>query len=157
MRKWLLLPLLLALAVPAVPTVAVADDMEKYVELMRSDLRNGKTELLTEALKLSDADGAKFWPIQREYETELAKVGDERIQLLKDYAANYDSLTAEMAKSLMDRAFKIESSRLAVLKKYTDKVTKAVSPSVAARFAQVEALVNSLIDLKLRAETPLVP
>ena len=154
MRKLLLLPLFLLLAAP---TVAFADDMDKYVELMRSDLRNGKTELLTHALKLSDADGAKFWPIQREYETELAKVGDQRMQLLKDYAANYDSLTPEMAKSLMDRAFKIESSRLAVLKKYADKVTKAVSPSVAARFAQVEAIVNSLIDLKLRAETPLVP
>ena len=154
MRKWLLLPLLLAVVVP---TVAIADDMQKYVELMRSDLRTSKTELLTEALKLSDADGQKFWPIQREYETELAKVGDQRIQLLKDYAANYDSLTPPMAKSLMDRAFKIESSRLAVLKKYADKVSKAVSPPVAARFAQVEAIVNSLIDLKLRAETPLVP
>jgi hypothetical protein len=153
-RKWYLLPLLFALVVP---TVAIADDMEKYVELMRSDLRTGKTELLTHALNLSDADGQKFWPIQREYETELAKVGDQRIQLLKDYAAAYDSMTAETAKSLVDRAFKLESTRLAVLKKYTDKVSKAVSPRVAARFAQVEAIVNSLIDLKLRAETPLVP
>jgi hypothetical protein len=57
----------------------------------------------------------------------------------------------------MDRAFKLESSRLTVLKKYADKVSKEVSPTVAARFAQVEAIVNSLIDLKLRAETPLVP
>ena len=154
MRKWYLLPLLFALAVP---TIAAADDMEKYDEMMRSDLRTGKTALLTEALKLSDADGQKFWPIQREYETELAKVGDQRIQLIKDYAAAYDSLTPETAKSLMDRAFKLESSRLAVLKKYADKVSKDVSPKVAARFAQVEAIVNSLIDLKLRAETPLVP
>ena len=157
MRKWYLLPLLLMLVVPAIPAVAAADDMEKYVELMRSDLRNGKTELLTHALKLSDAEGQKFWPIQREYETELAKVGDQRIQLLKDYAAAYDSMTATTAKSLMDRAFKLESSRLAVLKKYADKVSKDVSPRIAARFAQVEAIVNSLIDLKLRAETPLVP
>jgi hypothetical protein len=153
-RKWYLIPLLLALAVP---TIAAADDMEKYVEMMRSDLRTGKTALLTEALKLSDADGQKFWPIQREYETELAKIGDQRIQLIKDYAAAYDSMTAETAKSLVDRAFKLESSRLTVLKKYTDKVSKTVSPLVAARFAQVEAIVNSLIDLKLRAETPLVP
>jgi hypothetical protein len=153
-RKWFLLPLLFALAVP---TIAVADDMDKYVELMRSDLRNGKTELLTEALKLSDADGKKFWPIQREYETELAKVWDDRIQLIKDYSAAYDSMTATTAKSLIDRAFKIENARLSVLRKYTDKVSKTVSPNVAARFAQVEAMVNSLIDLKVRASTPLVP
>jgi len=153
-KLFLLLPLLLLLVTP---TFALADDMDKYVELMRSDLRTGKTELLTHALHLSDADGAKFWPIQREYETELAKVGDQRIQLLKDYAAAYDSLTADKARSLMDRAFKIENARLVVLKKYADKVSKTVNPMVAARFAQCEAIVNSLIDLKLRAETPLVP
>ena len=37
------------------------------------------------------------------------------------------------------------------------KVSKKVSPMVAARFAQIEALVNSLIDLQIRADTPLVP
>jgi hypothetical protein len=157
-KKWYLIPLFIALATTlAVPTIAAADDMEKYVEMMRSDLRTGKTALLTEALKLSDADGQKFWPIQREYETELAKIGDQRIQLIKDYAAAYDSMTDVVAKTLVDRAFTLESARLTVLKKYTDKVTKTVSPRVAARFAQVEAVVNSLIDLKLRAETPLVP
>jgi hypothetical protein len=62
-----------------------------------------------------------------------------------------------MSKSLVDRAFKLESSRLSLLKKYVDKVSKQVSPSVGARFAQVEAVVNSLVDLQIRAETPLVP
>jgi len=139
------------------PAFAFADDMDKYLELMRSDLRNAKTQIQTEALKLSDADGQKFWPIQREYETELAKLGDQRVQLIKDYATNYDTLTPDMAKKLVDRAFKLESARLALLKKYTDKVSKGVSPMVAARFAQVEAIINSIIDLKIRADTPLVP
>ena len=100
---------------------------------------------------------AKFWPIQREYETELAKIGDSRLQLLKDYAATYNTLTPENAKALVDRSFKLESSRMNLLKKYTGKVSKEVSPMVAARFAQTEAFVNSLVDLKIRAETPLAP
>jgi hypothetical protein len=149
-----LLPLLLLVLTPA---LAVADDLDKYLEMLRSDLRTAKTEIHTEALDLSEADGVKFWPIQREYETELAKIGDQRLQLIKDYAAAYESMTPEAAKQLVDRAFKLESSRLALLKKYTDKVSKGVSPIIAARFAQVEAIINSLIDLQIRAETPLVP
>ncbi len=141
----------------SVPMVARADDLERYLELLRSDLRAAKTELHTEALKLSTAEGEAFWPIQREYEVELAKVADKRLALIKDYAANYDVLTPEKAKDLTDRAFKVESERLSVLKKYTGKVSKAVSPSVGARFAQVEAMVNSLVDLQIRSETPLVP
>jgi len=153
-KKLALLPLLFLLAVP---TIAAADDVEKYVEMLRSDLRTAKTEIHTEALGLTDEQGAKFWPIQREYETELAKLGDQRMQLIKDYASNYDNLTPDMAKELVNRAFKLESSRLSLLKKYTGKVSKAVNPMVAARFAQIEAMINSLIDLQVRAETPLVP
>jgi hypothetical protein len=146
-----------ALALLVLPAVATAEDLTKYVELLRSDLRTSKTELLTEALSLTADQGTKFWPIQREYETELAKIGDSRLQLLKDYAASYNTLTPENAKSLVDRSFKLESSRMNLLKKYTGKVSKEVSPMVAARFAQTEAFVNSLVDLKIRAETPLAP
>ena len=151
------LPLLLLLLPLAAPSIARADNTEKYLELLRSDLRTGKTQLQTEALQLTDADAAKFWPIQREYEGELAKIGDQRIQLIKDYAAAYTNLTPDAAKSLTDRAFKLESSRLSLLKKYTGKISKAVSPATAARFAQVEAVVNSLIDLQVRSELPLMP
>ena len=146
-----------AVALILLPAVAAADDLTKYVEILRSDLRTSKTELLTEALELTADQGPKFWPIQREYETELAKIGDARLQLLKDYAASYNTLTPEVAKTLVDRGFKLESNRMSLLKKYTGKVSKEVSPMVAARFAQTEAFVNSLIDLKVRAETPLAP
>ena len=154
MKKLVLLPLFLLLAIP---TLAVADDLDKYLEMMRSDLRAAKTEIHTEALELTDAQAEAFWPIQREYETELAKLGDQRMQLIKDYAAAYESMSPEIAKKLVERAFKLESSRLSLLKKYTGKVSKATSPIVAARFAQVEAIINSLLDLQIRAETPLVP
>ena len=154
MRKWYLLPLLFALVVP---TVAVADDMEKYVELMRSDLRTSKTELLTEALKLSDADGKKFWPIQREYETELAKIQDRRVAMLKDYEASFESMTDQKATEIMKTAFKLEDERNDLVKKYTGKISKAVSPRVAARFAQCEKFIQSLTDVAIRGEIPLHP
>lgn len=149
--------LLLLIVFVLTPALAIADSIDKYLEMLRSDFRTTKTQIHTEGLKLSEAEGAKFWPIQRQYEAELAKIGDQRIQLIKDYAANYDSLSAPMAKTLVDRAFKLENSRLALLKKYTDRVSKEVSPLIAARFAQIEALVNALVDLQIRAETPIVP
>ena len=149
--------LLLALLLLAVPVAVAADDMDKYLEMLRSDLRTAKTTIHTEALELKDAEGEKFWPIQREYETELAKLGDQRLALIKDYAAHYDTLTAAKAKDLLARAFKLENSRLALLKKYADRISKEISPMVAARFAQVEAITNPLIDLQISAETPLVP
>ena len=149
--------LLLLVLFVLTPTIAAADDIDKYLELLRSDFRTTKTQIHTEGLKMTTAEADKFWPIQRAYEAELAKIGDQRVQLIKDYAAKYDSMDATSAKQLVDRAFKLENARLSLLKKYTDKVGKEVSPLVAARFAQLEAIINSLIDLQIRASTPLVP
>ena len=146
----------LVLLLLASPTIAAADNLDKYVELLRSDLRTTKTELLTEALEFKGDEGAKFWPIQREYEIELAKLGDARLTLIKDFAANYGNLSPEMAKDLTDRAFKLDASRAALLKKYTGKISKEVSPVTAARFAQCESLILSLVDVKVRSELPLM-
>jgi hypothetical protein len=150
--------LTLALAVLiAVPSLAIADDMEKYIELLRSDLRTTKTQIHTEALELSTEQADAFWPIQREYETELAKLGDKRLQLIKDYAANYSAMAPDVAKKLVDRAFKLDSERLSLLKKYTGKISKKVSPVAGARFAQIESVLNSMVDLQIRSELPIMP
>ena len=151
--KRLLLVLCLALA----PAVAHADELDKYMEMLRSDMRTAKVELLTEELKMTEPQAAIFWPIQREYETELAKVQDARYAMIKDYAKAYTTMDDATAKSLMDRAFKLQEQRTGLLKKYSGKVAKSVSPQVAARFAQVEAFVQSLIDLKVRGEVPVLP
>ena len=148
--------MLLVLLLLASPTLAAADNLDKYVELLRSDLRTTKTELLTEALEFKGDEAAKFWPIQREYEGELAKLGDARLQLIKDFAASYGNLSPEMAKDLTGRAFKLDSQRAALLKKYTGKISKEVAPVTAARFAQCESLIYSLVDVKVRSELPLM-
>jgi hypothetical protein len=146
-----------AMLLIAIPSLAIADDMEKYIELLRSDLRTTKTQIHTEALELSTEQAEVFWPIQREYETELAKLGDERLQLIKDYAANYAAMQPDVAKKLVDRAFKLDSKRLSLLKKYTDKISKKVSPVTGARFAQIESVLNSMVDLQIRSELPIMP
>ncbi len=151
--KRILLVLCLALA----PAVAQADEMDKYIELLRSDLRTGKVELLTEELKMTDAQAAKFWPIQRAYETELATIQDARLTMIKDYAKNYTMMNDDVAKSLTDRAFKLQEQRTSLLKKTTGKVSKEVSPMTAARFTQVESYVQSLIDVQIRGNVPVAP
>jgi len=148
---------LLFLCLMLVPAMAVADEIDQYMELLRSDLRTTKVEILTTELKMTDAQAEKFWPIQRAYETELATIQDARLTMIKDYAKNYSLMNDAVAKSLTDRAFKIQEQRTALLKKTTGKVSKEVSPMVAARFAQVEAFIQSLFDLKVRGEVPVVP
>jgi hypothetical protein len=139
------------------PTLAVAQGLDKYIELLRSDLRTQKVELLTDALELTDAQGPKFWPIQREYQVELDKLQDARIAMIKDYAQSYEKMDAAKATSLMNQAFKFQDQRIALIKKYAGKVSKAVSPAVAARFGHTEMFLQSIADVQIQGEVPLVP
>ena len=89
-------------------------NLRAYVELLRSDLRAQKVAIITEVMQFTEAEDAKFWPVYREYEAELAKINDDRIALIKEYAANYDTLTDATADRLAQRALDLEARRHAL-------------------------------------------
>ena len=149
--------IILGFCLALLPTLAAAQGLDKYIELLRSDIRTQKVELLTDALDLTDAQGPTFWPIQREYQTKLDKLQDTRIAMIKDFYQSYEQMDAAKAKTLMNQAFKFQDQRTALLKDYAAKVSKAVSPMVAARFAHTEAFVQALGDVQIRGEVPLTP
>jgi Spy/CpxP family protein refolding chaperone len=142
----------LVLAAAAMPALAQSD----LIELMRSDLRTEKMAIVTKAMQLTEAQSQAFWPVYKEYESAMMKINDERVSLIKDYAASYDSMTDEGAKDLIKRAFKLQEARTKTLKSYVGKMSKAVDAKTAARWAQVEQALGSAIDLQVASELPLL-
>ena len=138
------------------PSSAQSTTPEAYLELLRSDVRTAKVEILTEALALSGPQGEAFWPVYREYDTELAKLGDRRIAMIKAFAETYGSITDEQATQFAKDWFALHSDRLKLRKSYFNKVSKAVSPLIAAQFIQVENVIGMLIDIQVAAELPLM-
>ncbi len=61
--------------------------------MLRSDVRAEKVAIITEVMGFTEAEDAAFWPIYREYDLELAKLGDERTALIAEYAKNYANIT----------------------------------------------------------------
>ena len=143
-----------ALAAPAF--AQDASQAEKYIELLRSDLKTKHTALVTEALDLNDDQGVLFWPIYREYDMKMSALNDERIALIKDYATQFGAITDEGAKDLMKRAFKLHDKRMDLLQQYAGKVDKALGGRIAGRWAQVENALLALVDVQVAAELPLL-
>lgn len=131
-------------------------NLRAYVELLRSDLRTQKVAIITELMQLSEGDDAKFWPIYREYEGELAALNDGRMSLITDYADNYGKMTDAIADRIARAALDSESKRVALKQKYYDRLAKTLSPITAARFFQVENQILLLLDLQISASLPLV-
>ena len=136
----------------AAPALASRD----LIELMRSDLRTEKRGIVTQAMQLDETQSEKFWPVYKEYEDALAKINDQRVALIKDYGASFNSMTEATAKDLIKRSFKLQKDRTSLLEKYVSKMSKSVDVKTAARWAQVEHALDSAIDLQIAAELPLV-
>ncbi len=156
-RKLLTTMVVVALVGLAVPAFAQdSAQMNDIIEVLRSDVQTQKKALITHAMAMTDAQSEAFWPIYNDYQNELRKIGDERVSIIKEYASNYDSMSDEMAKSLVKRSLKTQQDRLNLYKKYNTKFEKALSPKMAARWLQAESAINTMIDVQIASELPLV-
>ena len=131
-------------------------NLRAYVELLRSDVRSQKVAIITELMGFTEAEDAKFWPVYREYETELTKINDERLALVKDYAANYGTLTDAVADRLARGALDVEGRRNALKARYYERFKSVLSPKAAARFLQIENQMLLILDLQIAASLPIV-
>ena len=132
-------------------------NIDAYVNLLREDVQKQKVAIVSQLMDLSPEQAATFWPIYNEYAKELSALGDLRVKGIKEYAANYGSLSDEKATDLAKMRFEYEEKLLAIKKKYFEKFSKALTPKLAARFFQIENQLLDLIDLQIASSLPVVP
>jgi hypothetical protein len=131
-------------------------NIEAYVELLRSDVRQQKAEIMGSVMRLSAADAAKFWPVYSDYDAELAKLNDARAAAIEEYVRTYTELTDEKADELVHKAMAYDARRAELLAKYYDRVKQELGAITAARFIQVEHQLLSIIDLRIASSLPTV-
>ena len=78
-------------------------NLQAYVELLRSDLKSRKVVILTQVMEFTPAEASTFWPIYKEYDDELSRLGDQKLQLIKDYAESYGNITDQKAGELVSK------------------------------------------------------
>jgi hypothetical protein len=131
-------------------------NLTAYAELLRSDVRAQKVAIITEVMGFTEVEDKAFWPLHREYESEMAALGDERVALIAEYAKSYSTMTDAIAQALGSRALDLEARRHAVKVKYHERFAKALSPRTSLRFLQVEHQLQLIIDLQISAALPIV-
>jgi hypothetical protein len=129
---------------------------EAYVALLRSDIQTKKTDVIQQNLTLSEDQARKFWPLQRSYENDLSKLGDRGLDVVRDYAKNWDDLSDEMARNLGKRLLGYHKKREDLHGKYFDRMSKEISPMIAAKFFQIEMQLEDIIDLGVASSLPLI-
>ena len=130
-------------------------NVQSYIDLLRRDVRQQKAEIMGVMMLLSAADAAKFWPIYSDYDMALAKLNDQRLENIKEYARNYNDLTDEEADRLIEKSVSFQKERADLLAATYEKVKQALGGVTAARFAQIEHQLLLIIDLQIDSSLPI--
>lgn len=149
MRKLLVVIVVLLIA----NTIAYGQDVNAYIELLRSDVKTQKIAIIKEAMQFTGVESSAFWPVYKKYEYELDEINDERVELIKDYALNYNNLTDEKSEELIKKTFKWEEKRIKLKKRY---FKKTLSSTIAAKFFQLERQISLVNDLQIASQLPLI-
>ena len=139
------------LVMVAVPAMAQSDNME----ILREKVRADKKLLVAENMQLTDEEGKAFWPVYDTYQEEKSTLADRRIKVIEDYAANFQNLSDEVARDLVDRSIGIQKDAAKLMESYLPKFRKAVGDKKAARFYQIENKIDAIVNFELAANIPL--
>jgi hypothetical protein len=130
-------------------------NIQEYIELMRSNVRDEKSQIMGAVMQLNIDDAAKFWPIYSQYDAELTQVNNLRVENIKDYANNYSQMTDAKADELVQRSLDYQKQRGELLAKYYQVMKQSVGAINAARFLQVEHQLLLIIDLQIASSLPI--
>jgi len=130
--------------------------VDRSVTLLREDLQSKKKQLIAANLELTSEEATKFWPVYDQYSAELRKLGDQRYALIKEYANAYGSLTNDQALSLTKRSLALDDQVAQLRSKYVPIMNQVLPGTKTATFFQLDRYINSLIDLQLASQIPLV-
>jgi len=146
-----------AAAAPAAkPAAAKKTNIDEEIKMLRKDVREEKSKTMLSALELDADQTAKFTPIYKSFEADLAKLNDLREANIREYAKNYNTMTDNKADELVNQAISYYKKRTDLIANYYDKIRASLGTGTAARFVQVESMLDNIIDLQIQSNLPLI-
>jgi Spy/CpxP family protein refolding chaperone len=130
--------------------------IDQDIQLLRKDLRSERKQIVAANVPLTDTQAQKFWPVYEDYTAEMVKINDTKVAVIKDYAANYQSLSDAQAENLIKKWTEADKALIDLRIKYIPIFEKVLPGKTAARFFQIDRRIGTMLDLQLASEIPLV-
>lgn len=126
------------------------------VILVQSLYGKSKGDIIKDYLNLAEPQATAFQAVYDNYEAERKALGQKKIQLINDYAVNYDKITDEKADELAKNNLKNNVDFEKLLSKAYGKAKKAIGPINAAKFIQLEQYFQTTIRSAVQDEIPFI-
>jgi hypothetical protein len=129
-----------------------ADNMQ----LVREKIKTDKKLFIAQNMNLTESEAKVFWPVYENYQKDLSKLVDKTVKLIDNYATNYQTMTEEAAKELINGYLTIEGERVTLMKSFLPKFRKVLPEKKVARYYQLENKIDAIVNYGLAKQIPLV-
>jgi len=129
-----------------------ADNMQ----IIREKIQTDEKLLIAENMNLTESEAKVFWPVYENYQKDQGKLVYKTIKLIENYAANYQTMTEEAAKELINGYLAIETERLKLMKSFLPKFRKVLPEKKVARYYQIENKIDAVVNYEMAKNIPLV-
>ena len=131
-------------------------DLEPAIQMLRQEVGKDRRDLVKANMLLTNSEAARFWPIYDEYRAEMNKIGDKRVKLITDFAANRNSMSEDEGMRLLKERIDIEKEKNDLRGDYVKKFNKELSARTTARFFQIDQKLDAAVEAALAARIPLI-
>lgn len=136
--------------------IAQSDIATNDVQLLRAAGEASRQATMTANVEFDSTQAEAFWPLYRDYRSQVSKLNDRTEALLKQFATEYGTLDDKQATKLVEEYLDIDADRVKLKKKYHKKFTKVLPGVKAARVVQIENKLDDVIFAELSDAIPLV-
>ncbi|RPH47321.1 MAG: hypothetical protein EHM85_20055 [Desulfobacteraceae bacterium] len=144
----------LLLVAMTIAFVTYSQSNKEEVDLLQAAFGMDKKAVVASFVQPTDLQKDAFWNLYDEYELQRKENGKKRIQLLEQYAKQYNSMTEEQADSWTTEVMKLQTATDKLISSYYKKIRKVSSPIVATQFYQIENYILTGIRMEILEGVP---
>jgi Spy/CpxP family protein refolding chaperone len=156
--RFVSLAIVVALAGLASPQLARAQQdggAKADEQIVIKQIQTDRRAVYAQNLELTDAESTAFWPVYDEFEAEMKKITDARLELLNQYAEKYDALDEAAAKQMLGRRLELDKQAFALRQKYAKKVQQVLPSVKALRYVQLQDRIDNILAGNMYSLIPL--
>lgn len=154
--KKLIIPQITFIVLLFMSSFVMAQSNKEDIDIIQSAFGKDKKDLVKDYMELSQKDSAAFWKLYDEYEDKRKVIGRERINLLEQYANEYQNLDNAKAEKLATGILMNDAKYNTLHQTYFKKFTAVLGARNAAKFLQLEMYVQTYVRANVMREIPLI-
>jgi hypothetical protein len=132
------------------------DKLADNMDIVKEKIRTDKKLFIAENMQLTQSEAKLFWPVYDQFQSDLGKIKDRYAKLIESFAKNFETMSNETAKKLVNDSLKIKADDLKLRQSYLPKFRGVLAEKKVAGYYQLENKIDAVIAYQLASLIPLI-